>query len=247
MTAASMTPGWYAERTPDVPAIIMGSSGETVTYAQLEERSVRLARVLRSLGAAGGRSHRHPHGEQPARISRWPGRPSAPGCTTRRSTATCAPAEVQYILDDCGAAALVTSPAMADVVAALDLSRDRRQGLGGRGSARLRALRRRCWPVRPPIRCATSPKGGRCCTRRGRPGSPRGCASSCPAPRWATRRRRRSRSRRASTPTGARPTWSTCRRHRSTTRRRSSTRCRCSAWARRSSSWSASTRASASS
>ena len=32
-------------------------------------------------------------------------------------------AEVQYILDDCGAVALVTSAAMADVVAGLDLSR----------------------------------------------------------------------------------------------------------------------------
>ncbi len=33
------------------------------------------------------------------------------------------PAEVQYVLDDCGAVALVASAAMADVVAGLDLSR----------------------------------------------------------------------------------------------------------------------------
>ncbi len=33
------------------------------------------------------------------------------------------PSEVQYILDDCGAVALVASEAMTDVVAGLDLSR----------------------------------------------------------------------------------------------------------------------------
>src|SRR3954451_22146015 len=33
------------------------------------------------------------------------------------------PAEVQYVLDDCGAAALVSSPAMSAVIAELDLSR----------------------------------------------------------------------------------------------------------------------------
>ena len=32
MTASPMTPGWHAERTPDAPAIVMGSAGEIVTY-----------------------------------------------------------------------------------------------------------------------------------------------------------------------------------------------------------------------
>ena len=42
-------------------------------------------------------------------------------------------AEVQYILDDCGATALVTTPAMADVVSKLDLSRvPVRLSVGGR-------------------------------------------------------------------------------------------------------------------
>ena len=54
MTAADMTPGRYAELTPDAPAIIMGSSRDIVTYAQLEERSVRFARALRSRGVGVG-------------------------------------------------------------------------------------------------------------------------------------------------------------------------------------------------
>ena len=54
MGAAPLTPGWHAERTPDAPAIIMGVTGETVTYAELEDRSSRLARALRSRGLEPG-------------------------------------------------------------------------------------------------------------------------------------------------------------------------------------------------
>ena len=47
-----MTPSWHAVHTPDAPAIIMGSSGETATYADLEDRSSRFARALRTRGLA---------------------------------------------------------------------------------------------------------------------------------------------------------------------------------------------------
>ena len=47
-----MYTGEYAKRHPEKPAIIMASSGETVTYAELEARSNRLAHLLRSLGLA---------------------------------------------------------------------------------------------------------------------------------------------------------------------------------------------------
>src|SRR5262245_46962614 len=49
-----MTPGWHAESAPDGAASIMGGSGETVSYAQLAERSRRLARALRSRGLRDG-------------------------------------------------------------------------------------------------------------------------------------------------------------------------------------------------
>ena len=49
-----MTPGWHAERAPDRPAIIMGSTGETATFAELEDRSSRLARALRDRGLTEG-------------------------------------------------------------------------------------------------------------------------------------------------------------------------------------------------
>ncbi len=45
-----MYPGLYAQKFADRPAFIMASSGETVTYAELEARSNRLAHLLRDQG-----------------------------------------------------------------------------------------------------------------------------------------------------------------------------------------------------
>ncbi len=49
-----MYPGTHAAHTPDKPAIIMASSGQQVTYAQLESRSLRLANRLRQAGLRRG-------------------------------------------------------------------------------------------------------------------------------------------------------------------------------------------------
>jgi fatty-acyl-CoA synthase len=54
MTVLPMTPGWHAENRPNEPAIVMGATGETVSYAELEDRSSRLARALRSRGVGDG-------------------------------------------------------------------------------------------------------------------------------------------------------------------------------------------------
>ena len=117
-----MTPGWFAERTPDVPAIIMGSSGETVTYAQLEERSVRVARALRSLGlGVGDHIAILMENSRPYLEVAWAAQRSGLFYTAINTHLRAG--EVQYILDDCGAVALVTSESMAEVVAGLDLSR----------------------------------------------------------------------------------------------------------------------------
>ena len=45
-----MYPGEHAKLRPDQPAIIMATSGEVVTYAQLERRSNKLAHLLRANG-----------------------------------------------------------------------------------------------------------------------------------------------------------------------------------------------------
>ena len=117
-----MTPTWHAERAPDAPAIVMGSTGETTTYAQLEDRSTRLARALRSRGVEPG-SHIAVvmENNRPFLEILWAAQRSELHYTAINSHLR--PAEVQYVLDDCGAVAVFSSEEMADVVAGLDLSR----------------------------------------------------------------------------------------------------------------------------
>jgi long-chain acyl-CoA synthetase len=116
-----MTPGRHAARAPDAAAIVMGATGETVTYAQLDERSTRFARVLRDRGLEVGdhvailMENNRPYLEVAWAAQRAGLHYTAINTHLRRG-------EIQYILDDCGAAALVTSEAMVDAVADLDLS-----------------------------------------------------------------------------------------------------------------------------
>jgi long-chain acyl-CoA synthetase len=122
MTTEPMTPTWHAERKPDLPALILGASGEVVTYAQLEERSIRFARALRSRGLHIGDHIAILMENNRAYLEvAWAAQRSGLYYTAVNSHLR--PGEVQYVLDDCGAVALVTSEAMAEVVESLDLSR----------------------------------------------------------------------------------------------------------------------------
>ncbi len=49
-----MYPGAHAQTTPDKPAIVMATSGETITYAQLDEEANKLAQLFASLGLQPG-------------------------------------------------------------------------------------------------------------------------------------------------------------------------------------------------
>jgi long-chain acyl-CoA synthetase len=119
--AAPLTPSWHAECTPDAPAIIMGTSGELVTYAQLEDRSSRIARALRAHGVHEGDTIAilMENNRQYLEIA-WAAQRSGLRYTAINNHLR--PAEAQYVLDDCGAVVLFSSEAMADVVARLDLS-----------------------------------------------------------------------------------------------------------------------------
>jgi long-chain acyl-CoA synthetase len=122
MAASPMTPSWHAGQTPDAPAIVMGASGETVTYAELEHRSARFARALRTRGlAAGDHVTVLMENNRPYLEVAWAAQRSGLHYTAVNNHLR--HAEVQYILDDSGATALVASEAMAGVVAGLDLSR----------------------------------------------------------------------------------------------------------------------------
>src|SRR5215472_2697798 len=99
----------------------MGATGEVVTYAQLEERSSRFARALRARGVHEGDTIAilMENNRQYLEVA-WAAQRSGLRYTAINNHLR--PSEVQYVLDDCGAVALVTSQAMADVVARLDLS-----------------------------------------------------------------------------------------------------------------------------
>jgi long-chain acyl-CoA synthetase len=120
VTALPMTPTWHAQHTPDAPAIIVGP--QTVRYAELDDRSARLARALRSRGLAGG-DHIAILMENNAAFleAAWAAQRSGLHYTAINTHLRLA--EVQYVLDDCGAVALVTSQRMAGLAAGLDLSR----------------------------------------------------------------------------------------------------------------------------
>jgi len=119
--AAPLTPGWHAERTPDTPAIVMGTSGELVTYAQLEDRSIRIARALRDSGIKEGDTIAilMENNRQYLEIA-WAAQRSGLRYTAINNHLRAA--EAQYVLDDCGAVALFSCEAMADVAGRLDLS-----------------------------------------------------------------------------------------------------------------------------
>jgi fatty-acyl-CoA synthase len=117
-----MTPGWQASQRPQAPAIIMGSSGETVTYAEMDDRSRRLASALRRRGIAPG-DHIAILMENNARYLEVAWAAQRSGLYYTAINSHLRQAEIQYILDDCGAVSLVTSESMAGVVAGLDLSR----------------------------------------------------------------------------------------------------------------------------
>jgi len=119
--ALALDLGAQARERPDAPAVVMGS-GERLSYRELDQSSNRLAALLRSQGLSIG-DHLAILMENCATYFEVAWAAQRTGLYYTALNSHLRSAEVQYILDDCGATALVTSPAMADVVAGLDLSR----------------------------------------------------------------------------------------------------------------------------
>ncbi len=113
-----MHPGSHAKTNPDKAAYRMAASGETVTYGRLDEESNRGAHLFRSLGF-GPQTHIALFMENHPRFLEvcWAAQRSGLVYTTISSRLT-AP-EVEYIVRDCGAQALITSKAKGDVAAEL--------------------------------------------------------------------------------------------------------------------------------
>ncbi|KAA0233895.1 MAG: Long-chain-fatty-acid--CoA ligase [Acidimicrobiales bacterium] len=111
-----MYPGTFARAAPAKAAVVAAGSGETVTYGQLEQRSLRLARLLHERGLRRG-DHLAVFLENHPRYFEvvWAGLRSGLYVTTinRHLTGD----EAAYIVADCGAQALVTSVGLAQTPA----------------------------------------------------------------------------------------------------------------------------------
>src|SRR4051794_8024212 len=113
-----MYPGTYATSASDRAAIIMGSTGEVVTYRQLHERSNQFSHYLRSIGLAADDvvailMTNNPRYHEVAWGTRQIGRYFTPVNTHLT------PDEVVHIINDSGATVVVANPGTADVASRL--------------------------------------------------------------------------------------------------------------------------------
>jgi fatty-acyl-CoA synthase len=110
---------------PDRPALVMARLDaplEVITFAALDERSRRVAHLLRARGLGRGSSVAILMENQPAFIEvAWAAQRSGMAYTAINSHLTVD--EAAYIVDDCGATAIVSSAALAPVAAELTAAR----------------------------------------------------------------------------------------------------------------------------
>lgn len=109
-----MFPGAHLEKRGDHPAYVMGGSGSSVTYRELDTEANRLSRVFRAAGLQPGDHvafclENHPRFLAVA----WGAHYAGLYYTAISSRLT--PPEVAYIVNDCGARAFITSRLMAEV------------------------------------------------------------------------------------------------------------------------------------
>jgi long-chain acyl-CoA synthetase len=109
-----MHPYIHAQNNPDKPAYIMGSTGETVTYGELDARSNQGAHLFRSLGIQKGDAIAL-FMDNTARYYEvlWAAQRSGLRFTAISSKLTAG--EVEYIVKDCEAKAFICSKGVADV------------------------------------------------------------------------------------------------------------------------------------
>jgi long-chain acyl-CoA synthetase len=113
-----MYPAVHAVATPDKPAYIMAGSGQTVTYAELEADSNRIAHLLRTAGLKPGDAmaicaENHPWYFKVC----WAAQRAGLQYTAISSRLTLG--EAEYIINDCGAKAFITSQYKAELAAQL--------------------------------------------------------------------------------------------------------------------------------
>lgn len=110
-----MFPGNFVATTPDKPAIVRPATGESLTYRQLDENSVRLAKYLRAAGLEPG-DHIALISDNDLRVMEvyWAALRSGLYLTVVNWHLT--PSEAAYVVNDCGAKVLVASAGAATAI-----------------------------------------------------------------------------------------------------------------------------------
>src|SRR3954447_18673162 len=112
----SMYPGAHAASTPDKPAYIMATTGQVVTYAELDAAANRLSQLFYAHGLRPGDHvalclENHPRYFELAWGAHYAGLIYT-ACSSRLTSG-----ELAYIIDDCGAKAFLTSTYKAEQAA----------------------------------------------------------------------------------------------------------------------------------
>ncbi|BDT98963.1 acyl-CoA synthetase [Nocardia sputorum] len=108
-----MYPGAHVDRFPGKPAIVRAETGEVLTYRELEENSVRLARHLHDAGLRKGDHVALLSGNDP-KIYEVYWAALRTGLYITAVNRHLSPSEISYIVNDCGARALIVSAGVAD-------------------------------------------------------------------------------------------------------------------------------------
>ncbi|HEX8382132.1 MAG TPA: acyl-CoA synthetase [Sphingomonas sp.] len=111
-------PVGHARATPDKPAYVMAATGEVVTYAELDARADRGARLIRSMGLGLGDGVAVLMDNSPRFLEvMWAAERTGVYCTCLSSKL--APAEAEYIIRDAGCGMLIASAGVAGLAEAL--------------------------------------------------------------------------------------------------------------------------------
>ncbi|ANY25819.1 acyl-CoA synthetase [Gordonia terrae] len=177
-----MYPGTHAANRPDKPALVMASTGQVVTYAQLEHNSRQIAHLFGELGLRRG-DHIAVVSTNEARIFEiyWAALRTGLYITAVNSHLTAA--EVAYIVGDCEAKAVFFSASMAKIAvdAELHAATPRvllRLSFGGdiQGHRRLETLMQ-TMPTTEPV---DQPRGADMLYSSGTTGKPKGIEPTLP-------------------------------------------------------------------
>ena len=213
-----MYPGTYAAEAPDRVAAVMTGTGETLSYGDLERRSVQLAHVLHEAGLRPG--------DVVALLTEnnlrafevyWAALRSGLYITAVNNRLT--PDEVAYIVSDSGATALMVSAELAATAEAITgLTAGVKLRLAFGGPVQDHGSYEQTIAAAATVPFADQPRGATMLYSSGTTGRPRESGRRCPASRCPSQARPW-RPWPASSSASIR-TRSTCRQARSITRRR---------------------------